>query len=73
MEVIKRNGAKESMSFDKITKRISNMIEGRMGDGIIISPLRGHGNYKIDPIMVAKGCIVEGSFLFDVSNDGRIL
>ncbi len=57
MEVIKRNGNMESMSFDKITKRISNMIEGRMGDGIIISPLRGHGNYKIDPIMVAKDVI----------------
>lgn len=57
MEVIKRNGAKESMSFDKITKRISNMIEGRMGDGITISPLKGHGEYKIDPIVVAKEVI----------------
>ncbi len=57
MEVIKRNGHKESMSFDKITKRISNMIEGRMGDGITIAPLRGLGDYKIDPIVVAKEVI----------------
>ena len=57
MEVIKRNGNRESMSFDKITKRISNMIEGNMGDGIKIEPLQGTGTYKIDPIVVAKEVI----------------
>ena len=57
MEVIKRNGNRESMSFDKITKRIFNMIEGNMGDGIKISPLHGRGTYKIDPILVAKEVI----------------
>jgi ribonucleoside-diphosphate reductase alpha chain len=57
MEVIKRNGNRESMSFDKITKRIFNMIEGNMGEGIKISPLHGRGAYKIDPILVAKEVI----------------
>ena len=48
MFVIKRNGSKQAVSFDKITKRISNLCEGL-------------NKMFIDPVIVAKE-VVRGLF-----------
>ncbi len=62
MEVIKRNGTREAVSFDKITKRITNMVAGRMGENISISCLAdAAGHRTLDPIVIVKE-VVKGIF-----------
>lgn len=55
MEVIKRSGIKERVSFDKITERLNLQIQGRVDalNRFQCSPL----DASIDPILIAKDTI----------------
>eukprot|EP00466_Bigelowiella_natans_P000960 jgi/Bigna1/88444/estExt_fgenesh1_pg.C_320042 len=51
--VIKRDGSREPVAFDKITRRIRNLCEGKCGvHSPLCAPVLGYPDY-VDPIVVA--------------------
>ncbi len=59
MEVVKRNGNREAVSFDKITERLSKLMDGHCGDSIRIAPLSAAINV-IDVVKAVIGGVHDG-------------